>query len=282
MSPVYYNDPARWYADENQRRDEQMRGLLNMVMAAKKFKYDQGQDEIQRGLEQGRLDQTTRANDLYEQRLATPPTQRQASALEEWMEYGKQNGYGGKTPTEWLMLYKRGEGESIEDFTKKQQIRANFDAAGKTPTMDELDKEYRGKIAAINTNFANKSWELKKSMAEQEAKVIADPLARDKETMLQQLKARSAEMLALADADRSKEIETLNSQYADLPRVQQHILNRKSATERVMADVAEPPAPAAGVKLPPGLPTGAEFVKTDKDGNAVYRFPDGKMYIWKE
>lgn len=282
MSPVYYNDPARWYADENQRRDEQMRGLLNMVMAAKKFKYDQGQDEIQRGLEQGRLDQTTRANDLYEQRLATPPTPRQASALEEWMEYGKQNGYGGKTPTEWLMLYKRGEGESIDDFTKKQQIRANFDAAGKTPTMDELDKEYRGKIAAINTNFANKSWELKKSMAEQEAKVIADPLARDKEAMLQQLKARSAEMLALADADRSKEIETLNSQYADLPRVQQHILNRKSATERVMADVAAPPAPAAGVKLPPGLPTGAEFVKTDKDGNAVYRFPDGKMYIWKE
>lgn len=67
MSPVYYNDPAQWYSQENQRRDEQMRNLLNMVMAAKRFQYEQGQDAWSRGLQERQLEEQTRRNDAYSQ-----------------------------------------------------------------------------------------------------------------------------------------------------------------------------------------------------------------------
>lgn len=77
MSQVYYNDPSQWYAREADRRDEQMRGLLNMVMAAKKFKYDQGQDEWTKGFQERQLAETTRRNDIYDaaqtERVQYPP-----------------------------------------------------------------------------------------------------------------------------------------------------------------------------------------------------------------
>ncbi|MCK7503246.1 MAG: hypothetical protein MZV70_03495 [Desulfobacterales bacterium] len=77
MSQVYYNDPSNWYARENDRRDEQMRNLLNMVMASKKFKYEQGQDEWSRDLQERQLAETSRRNDIYDaaqtERVQYPP-----------------------------------------------------------------------------------------------------------------------------------------------------------------------------------------------------------------
>lgn len=286
MSPVYYQDPANYYAQENQRRDEQMRNLLNMVMAAKRFQYERGQDEWQRGVTERQLAETARYHDMYADRYgesratpaAVPSSIQEAQAL---VDSGIAKNMGEAV----LMLKSQGgsKARSIDDELTLYRGKAGIDKAAKAPSIEDKDRDYRKAIDDIHTNFANKSWGLKAQLAKDEAAVISDPFNRDKEQALAQLRAKQGDMLAQAEADRQKEIENLNSQYYDLPRVQAHIMNKKAATDKVMAGLE---APEAGVSsaapvappVPKEAPKGTKFYKYDTDGVPVFAFPDGTKH----
>lgn len=288
MSPVYYNDPARWYADENQRRDEQMRGLLNMVMAAKKFKYDQGQDEWSRDLQERQLGEQTRRNDVYEanqsERVQYPPEY--IMKIQHPELFPEKEAAPGSLEKDVEYLRRLYPDLSYDELLKKHISIGQQRGAGQRPqAWSDVATGFTKKISDKLTPVRAKAASLESRAAALRLEVAEIPegmtghAASHRNAMQQEVDALEAEALAMRAHE--AELGGILGEVQSGSEVSADLIGRAvEALKKPLGEAAPAGAPAAGVSepvIPPEVLKAAKAKYPDvSEGEIIRRWLNSK------
>jgi len=315
MSPVYYQDPARWYESENSRRDEQMRNMLNMILAAKEWKSKEANTAWEQGYKGQQLDVDRQRAASYAQEIQALSENRtsQEMARTAREELAQEKQYDVDPLTLQSILKAQGRHPDLiasvgklpsgarrdlyKDALEEDKVRSRVESQAKSVTADLAKR--RAQLGASNqmisrtlTAINNAATPLVEKVKALDARIKADPYDEDAQKelddaqiALEQHKQAFAEVSAIQN---SVSIDTPELAPESIDVLNKHLKNigdlGKVKHPQIGGDIGQNIGPAtqqttmAGAAIPPDILAAARAARPDlSEGEIIRRWKTRKQ-----
>jgi hypothetical protein len=143
-------DPTRYYMAQQERRDEQLRNIMNMIMMMQRWKASQEQQGLENEFTRRRLGLEQERIDLYNQGL----TQREKpSTSQEEIDRLISIGIPREEAVKHVTGYET-EAEKDTRLARREEIRAKIGAKYRQPTKEpDTTSTYKAKLFDIEQRY---------------------------------------------------------------------------------------------------------------------------------